>query len=202
MTALVKTKIENGEKPNGILNLTSAVVSHNTVLTSPVIMAKGDSAASKHYWRPQDKKVLDEIEQCLGPSVLLPNNTTIVSTKKGQVPFSSDLSKEAKTAQILPRLASSSLISLGQLCDDDCVVLLNKKQLLAIKDKNIVLQGIRNPIDRLWDIPVGRHNIIADNYQIPNIHPGMYASKQGNTSVKSLHADNILKVSSDNIVKK
>ena len=91
--------------------------------------------------------MLDNIEQYLGPSVLLPNNEMISSNEKGQIPLSSLLSKEAKTAQILPKLASSSLISLGQLCDDDCVIMLHKKKLLAIKNKEIVLQGIRNPID-------------------------------------------------------
>ena len=127
------------------MNLTSAVVSHKSDLSSPVVLAKGDSAASKNYWRQQDKEVLNKIEKYQGPSVLLPNNATIASTERGQLPLSSLLSKEAKTAQILPQLASSSLISLGQLCDDNCVILLHKKVLLAIENKEIVLKGIRNP---------------------------------------------------------
>ena len=127
------------------MNLTSAVVSHKSDLSSPVVWEKGDSAASKNYWRQQDKEVLNKIEKYQGPSVLLPNNATIASTERGQLPLSSLLSKEAKTAQILPQLASSSLISLGQLCDDNCVILLHKKVLLAIENKEIVLKGIRNP---------------------------------------------------------
>ena len=137
-------------------------------------MAKGDSAASSHYWRPQDKIVLDKIENCLGPSVLLPNNDMISSTEKGQIPLSNVLSKSAKTAMILPQLASSSLISLGQLCDDNCKILLDKQQLIAVKNNKIVLRGKRNKIDRLWDIPVGKHIITRDNYTVPKIHPAMY----------------------------
>ena len=55
-------------------------------------MAKGDNAASSHYWRPEDKIVLDNIENCLGPSVLLPNNEKIALTEKGQLPLSDILS--------------------------------------------------------------------------------------------------------------
>ena len=92
-----------------------------------VIMAKGDSAASDHYWREQDAHVLSGIEDSLGPSVLIPNGETIASTKKGIVPLSQHLSTEASTAKILPGLSSASLVSIGKLCDDDCKVFLDKK---------------------------------------------------------------------------
>ena len=55
---------------------------------------------------------------------------------------------------ILPALKSSSLVSLGQLCDDQCVVLLSNKDLHVIKDNKIIMQGKRNPTDGLWDIPI------------------------------------------------
>ena len=142
-----------------------------------MIWAKGDSAASKNYWRPQDAHILENIVQYQGPSVLLPNNESIASTKKGQLPLSPNLTKAAKTAQILPQLASSSLISLGQLCDDDCIVLLHKKVLLAIKNKEVILQGIRNPIDQLWDIPVSKEIITEGNYPMPSIYPGIYPTR-------------------------
>ena len=53
-------------------------------------MVKSDRAASSHYWWPQDKMVLDQIENCLGRSILLPNNDLIAYTKKGQLPFIND----------------------------------------------------------------------------------------------------------------
>ena len=103
------------------------------------------------------------------------------------------LSADAKTAQILPKLSSSSLISLGQLCDDDYLVVLHKKVLLAIKDKEIILRGIRNPVDRLWDIPVSKNNITDDNYPIPHTHPGLYASRTETPAQK--HTANIIRPS-------
>ena len=78
---------------------------------------------------------------------------------------------------ILPQLASSSLLSLGQLCNNNCAILLDKKQLVAFKNKQIVLKGTRNHIDRLWDIPVTKHAITGDNYEIPRIHPDIYARR-------------------------
>ena len=43
------------------------------------------------------------------------------------------LSKKEISAAILPSLKSASLVSLGQLCNDDCEVLLNKKTLTVTK---------------------------------------------------------------------
>ena len=113
------------------------------------VMAKGDSAASHHYWREEDKKVLDNIESYSGPSVLLPNNSTIAVTSKGQLALSSTLSSRAKNAMILPGLKSASLISIGQLCDDGCNVLLNDKKLYALKNKEIIIEGDRKFSDGL-----------------------------------------------------
>ena len=78
---------------------------------------------------------------------------------------------------ILPGLKSALLISIGQLCDDGCNVLLNNKKLLAIKNKAIILKGDRNYSDGLWDIPIYKTSISRQNYDEPNIHPGMYPSR-------------------------
>ena len=99
-----------------------------------IVIAKGDSGATKHYWRPKDKDVLNDLELFQGAKVTLPNNVSIQSTEKGNIPFSAKLSASAKDASILPGLESSSLVSLGQLCDDDCEILLNKKSLFVIKE--------------------------------------------------------------------
>ena len=111
---------------------------------SEIVMAKGDSAASHHYWRIEDAKVLSNIIDKPGPSVVIPNNSTIAVTSQGDLPISEKLSPCARNAMILPGLKSASLVSIGQLCDDDCNVLLNKKKLIAVKDNEIVLQGVRN----------------------------------------------------------
>ena len=87
---------------------------------------------------------------------------------------------KAKKATVLPDLKSSSLISLGQLCDDNCKVLLDKKKLQVFKENDVILEGIRNPKDGLWDIP------IKENYVVPKSHPGLY--QQLNTKRSTLQS--------------
>ena len=115
----------------------SSVVSQKTTIqeqTKHVIYAKCDSAASHHYWREEDKQILDNIEPHDGPSILLPDNSKISVTSQGQLPLAESLSPQAKNAMILPGLKSASLISIGQLCDDGCNVLLNNRKLYAMKN--------------------------------------------------------------------
>ena len=86
---------------------------------------------------------------------------------------------KARTAMILPGLNSASLVSIGQLCDDECDVYLNKKILIAVKDKVIKLDGTRNYTDGLWYIPVQNSSITEINHTISkNIHLGLYTERE------------------------
>ena len=69
-------------------------------------LAKGDSAASHHYWREEDTKVMLEITKNPGPSVLLPNNNSTDVTNQGQLPLSEKVSPRARNAMILHGLKS------------------------------------------------------------------------------------------------
>ena len=104
-----------------------------------IIIAKGDSAATAHYWREQDIPCLNDIIFHLGSSLTLPNNEIITSNMQGQLSLLPSLSHQATTANILPSLQSFSLISLRQLCDDDCDFLLNNKQLFVVKENSVVM---------------------------------------------------------------
>ena len=86
----------------------------------PVFYAKGDSAATAHYFMESDAEVLQDIKEEKGPPVGLPNATQISSTRCGTLPISG-LSLTAKRARILPELKSSSLLSLSQLTDGGCM---------------------------------------------------------------------------------
>ena len=110
-------------------------------------------------------------------NVQLPNGKYITSSKQGELPLSKELSTTAKIATILPHLKSSSLISLGKLCDDGCNILLNRTKLYAIKNRKIILEGDRNHRDGLWDIPVQK-NTINVNVKFPTTHSGMYGMRK------------------------
>ena len=96
--------------------------SPSTSSSDTIVMEKGDSAASHHYWRKEDTDILSNIKDSIGPSVLLLNDDKILSTQLGFLPLSPSLSVRATTAMIFPSLKSVSLISIGQLCDDNCEV--------------------------------------------------------------------------------
>ena len=98
--------------------------------------------------------------------------------------LSKKLSTTAQTATVLPHLKSTSLISLGQICDDNCTVVLNRHRMIATKNSDvnikfneddIVLQGQRNIKDGLYDVTVPITKIVTDNYCQPPIHPNFAA---------------------------
>ena len=104
------------------------------------IVAKADSGASRNYWRLQDTKCLKNITNKTGTPVTLPNKTTIIPTQEGTIPLSNKLSLSAQKATVLPALKSASLISIGQVCDDNCTMVFTKDKLLTAKDKGIKIQ--------------------------------------------------------------
>lgn len=149
---------------------------HNTI-------AKGNSAASKSYWREEDIKCLTNIQPYTGHLVTLPNADMIAPSHKGVFQLSTKLSETAREATVLPALKSSSLISLGQICNDKCTIILDKDKLVALKNnrvlhhyenKDVILRGHRNLQDGLWDIPithdVAKHHITSDNFLVPPLH--------------------------------
>jgi hypothetical protein len=85
---------------------------------------------------------------------MLPDSTSIQATHSGQLPFHSSLSTKAKTAHVLDGITNASLVSIGQLCDDNCLVVFDKEQLRVFKNHECILTGTRNRTDGLWDIPI------------------------------------------------
>ena len=78
------------------------------------------------------------------------------------------LSKKAQKAIVLPQLKSLSLILLSQLFDNDCKVLLDKREMKVFKDEKVIMKEIRNKRDSLWNISI-QLNKIQNNYIIPPI---------------------------------
>ena len=114
------------------------------------------------------------------PSIVLPNGETLKQSKQGTVQISPKLSKAAQQTTVLDNLKSVSLISLGQICDDKCTIIVNDKKLYAAKSntvtinvypKNIIMEGFCNPIDGLYNIPITKTSIQDNNFVMPTIHP-------------------------------
>ena len=116
------------------------------------VIAKIDSGASKNYFRECDQHVLKDIVDVAGPKVLLPDNNGILIKKQGSIPLPHYIHGPARQGYILPGLKNCSLLSLGQFMDSGCWALVNKYWMNIYKDKYLVLQGLRNKRDGLWDI--------------------------------------------------
>ena len=74
---------------------------------------KGDSAATSHYVRPQDKDCLFSITKYTGPAVTLPDVDRIAPSHQGVINTHKKLSRATTVGTVLPQLQSSSLLSLG-----------------------------------------------------------------------------------------
>ena len=95
------------------------------------------------------------------PSITANTPTTLVGlldksiseiSKKGMLTLHRNLSPDAQTGHVMNDLRSSTLLSAGQLCDDKCIVVLNKYKVHVYKENTVVLSGDRNAKDGLWDI--------------------------------------------------
>ena len=148
----------------------------NPILKNIACIAKADSGASNHFWREKDIGVLYNLGHEQGPSVKLPDATTINDSKIGYIPLSTNLSQKAQKARVLKDLKSSSLISIGQLTDDGCTTVIKDSTLTVEKNNKIILKGTRNIIDNLYDIPIyhshpnPKTSISSDNYVQPQLH--------------------------------
>ncbi len=89
-----------------------------------------------------------------GPSVRVANGQNIETSKRATVPLAKELSNKAKVGHIFDDLKSGSLLSIGQLCDDDCVALFSKYDVKIYKEGQIIIVGERDPANGLWTIPI------------------------------------------------
>ncbi len=59
---------------------------------------------------------------------------------------------KAQIAKVRPSLKNNSLLSIGQLCDANCIAIFNKRKNVILKNFNVLSTGIRNFKDGLWEI--------------------------------------------------
>ena len=97
--------------------------------------------------------------------------------------------KQAQTPTMLPELKSASLISLGQLYDNNCIVLLEKENIYAIKEDEVIPEGDRNCTDGLWDIPIPKSTIDKDHDVEPQCHGLTYTSPKNNNIKQCIRTD-------------
>ncbi len=130
---------------------------NNHPATSQAYSATGllDSAATGHYGdQHAEQHCTDVILTDTGPSVQVANGQIIKPNKRVTFSLATDLSESAKVGHLFNELKSGTLISLGQLCDDDCVALFTKYDVKIYKNGQIIIVGKRNLTNGLWNIPL------------------------------------------------
>ena len=75
------------------------------------------------------------------------------SRLRGILPLSPRLSTTAQSAFVLDDLSTGTLVSLAQLCDDDCIALFTKYDVKIIKNNTVLITGTRTPTG-LWSLPL------------------------------------------------
>ncbi len=120
-------------------------------IASPNIIAKLDSGASRHYFTTSDSTALRNVRPFTDViPVSLPNGDELHAQNQGNLPIP-HLTADATQTRILDGL-NTSLVSVGQLCDDGCVATFKKDSVIVTKNTKVVLQGKRNYSDGLWNI--------------------------------------------------
>jgi hypothetical protein len=81
----------------------------------------------------------------------MPNVTTIKSSHTCNL-LLTELPHQARQAHILPGLVHNSLISVGQLCDNECSVTFTHDQVTVSRKGKEVMYGSRDAKSRLWRV--------------------------------------------------
>jgi hypothetical protein len=81
----------------------------------------------------------------------MPNGTTIQSSHTCNL-LLTDLPHQARQARILPGMVQNSLISVGQLCDNEYSVTFTQNQVTVSRNGKDVMYGPRDPKSRLWRV--------------------------------------------------
>ena len=152
------------------------------------MLKKGDSGASQHYFNISAAPHLTNVQpDPHGPSVMLPDRSIIKATHKGHLPFPSVLSPTATSTALFPNL-HNNLISIGQLCDDNCQVFFTKNSMKILKNNNEIIQVARSTTgDGLWNIPLPSPTPTINNVHNCSLpHPTINVIIKKNTTAKDL----------------
>lgn len=98
-----------------------------------------DSATTDHYGTPSapltDTKPLHKADP-----IFLPKGDSIVASHVGNLPNLPDISSKGQATQICP--TTTTLISIGKLCDDGCHVITKKDESIACRKRKPIMKVI------------------------------------------------------------
>ena len=124
-----------------------------------------DTGASKHFLQPKTISSCAKITLLTSSpiQVTAADGGKMQATHKVQIPLSLNLSPKAQIGYILNGLSTGLLVSIGQLCDDDCIILFHKYYVKIIKNGKVIIEGKRDNNNKLWTIPLAPQPLVADS---------------------------------------
>ena len=96
-----------------------------------------------------------------GPMATLSDNSTIQAPIQGTLHLYPSI--QCKYL-VYPGLNNESLLSIGQIYNEGCIAVFDKKLLHIFKNKTLILSGEKNLIDGLWDVSFRKNNIHNMSY--------------------------------------
>ena len=100
-------------------------------------------------------------------TVGLPNGQKLKGEKEGELLIPGP--QECKIATILPEMTNMSLLSVGTFCDAGMQVIFDKDKVKFIKENKQVMEGNRNPKNKLWTMPLTAETKINNITKIKSI---------------------------------
>jgi hypothetical protein len=110
----------------------------------------------------------------------MPNDSSIQGTHTSDLPFPTIL-EEVQAGHIFSQIRDSPL-SIGVLCDHDCTAIFDKTKVTVRHHNQTVLIGHRDPITKLWTIPV------SDQPSIHHVANNVYEQRTQPNLVQYTHA--------------
>ena len=133
-----------------------------TLKTQPII---ADTGTTSHYITASHTPLCHNVHKTDdGPSVKAANGQKIMTaTHRATLPLPSTISTAAKTGHVLDSLQTGSLLSIGKLCDDNCMATFTKDNIFIKKEGSIKITGHRNKDNGLWNTPLSTHKEVVPN---------------------------------------
>jgi hypothetical protein len=97
-------------------------------------------------------------------NVTLPDGATIHSTHTCDL-LLPKLPLEFTKTHIIPGLATSSLLYVGQLVDANCSVKFDRTSVEVLHNHKRILEGVRNERNGLWTVDLQDNNSHSDKYK-------------------------------------
>ena len=115
-----------------------------------------DTAATAHYLHLSSLPHCSNVAHTtFGPTVQVVNGHNIKPAFSAILKLSSKLSPKAQSAHVFKYIATGSLISMDQFCDNDCVAIFTKYDVNILKHNQVIITGLQDRNNGLWNIPLG-----------------------------------------------